>query len=77
MYGPVRTVVWEGRGREASPYPDFSGSNNPLRANSCSASRRAIALALTELTARATRGMSTPRAYALDVLLAEPRAEKR
>ncbi|HET7381170.1 MAG TPA: hypothetical protein VFJ59_01095, partial [Pseudolabrys sp.] len=22
MYGPVRTVVWEGRSREASPYPD-------------------------------------------------------
>ncbi len=22
VYGPVRTVVWEGRGREASPYPD-------------------------------------------------------
>ena len=26
MYGPVRTVVWEGRGREASPYPDFDGT---------------------------------------------------
>ena len=23
MYGPVRTVVWEGSGREACPYPDF------------------------------------------------------
>jgi len=22
VYGPVRTVVWEGRGRETSPYPD-------------------------------------------------------
>ena len=22
VYGPVRTVVWEGRGREAPPYPD-------------------------------------------------------
>ena len=22
MYGPVRTVVWEGRSREAPPYPD-------------------------------------------------------
>ena len=22
MYGPVRTVVWEGKGREAPPYPD-------------------------------------------------------
>ena len=24
MYGPVRTVVWEGRGREAPPYPDLA-----------------------------------------------------
>jgi hypothetical protein len=24
VYGPVRTVVWEGRGREAPPYPDSS-----------------------------------------------------
>ena len=24
MYGPVCTVVWEGRSREASPYPDWS-----------------------------------------------------
>ena len=24
MYGPVRTVVWEGGGREAPPYPDRS-----------------------------------------------------
>src|SRR6516225_6057500 len=23
VYGPVRTVVWEGRCREAPPYPDF------------------------------------------------------
>ena len=23
MYGPVRTVVWEGRSREAPPYPDW------------------------------------------------------
>ena len=23
MYGPVRTVVWEGSGREAAPYPDY------------------------------------------------------
>jgi len=22
VYGPVRTVVWEGWGRKASPYPD-------------------------------------------------------
>ena len=22
VYGPVRTVVWEGSGREARPYPD-------------------------------------------------------
>ena len=25
MYGPVRTVVWEGSSREACPYPDFLG----------------------------------------------------
>ena len=24
MYGPVRTVVWEGEGREAFPYPDYN-----------------------------------------------------
>ena len=24
MYGPVRTVVWEGSGREACPYPDLA-----------------------------------------------------
>ncbi len=24
VYGPVRTVVWEGSGREARPYPDPS-----------------------------------------------------
>ena len=23
VYGPVCTVVWEGRSREAPPYPDF------------------------------------------------------
>jgi hypothetical protein len=22
VYGPVRTVVWEGSGRKAAPYPD-------------------------------------------------------
>src|SRR6185503_7052192 len=26
VYGPVRTVVWEGRSREAPPYPDRPGS---------------------------------------------------
>src|SRR5581483_2172830 len=25
VYGPVCTVVWEGRSREASPYPDSIG----------------------------------------------------
>jgi hypothetical protein len=24
VYGPVCTVVWEGRSREAPPYPDFA-----------------------------------------------------
>ena len=27
VYGPVRTVVWEGSGREARPYPDPSDSS--------------------------------------------------
>ena len=27
VYGPVRTVVWEGRGREASPYPDWGSAS--------------------------------------------------
>jgi hypothetical protein len=26
VYGPVCTVVWEGWGREASPYPDPKGT---------------------------------------------------
>ena len=30
MYGPVCTVVWEGRGREASPYPDYRGCGPAL-----------------------------------------------
>src|SRR6266851_712802 len=33
VYGPVRTVVWEGRSREAPPYPDR-----------CPLSRRSIAI---------------------------------
>ncbi|MET4295347.1 hypothetical protein ABIB06_006500, partial [Bradyrhizobium sp. LB8.2] len=28
VYGPVRTVVWEGRRREASPYPDLALAEN-------------------------------------------------
>jgi hypothetical protein len=28
VYGPVRTVVWEGQGREALPYPDH-GRDTP------------------------------------------------
>ncbi len=31
VYGPVRTVVWEGRGREASPYPDWQNTKFPTR----------------------------------------------
>jgi hypothetical protein len=27
VYGPVRTVVWEGRSREAPPYPDLCPVN--------------------------------------------------
>ena len=26
VYGPVRTVVWEGRAGDRSPYPDLDGS---------------------------------------------------
>jgi hypothetical protein len=40
VYGPVRTVVWEGRSREASPYPDsfpFRESSIPLRGPDSSA----------------------------------------
>src|SRR6516164_3341209 len=29
VYGPVRTVVWEGRCREAPPYPDFKIGERP------------------------------------------------
>ena len=31
VYGPVRTVVWEGRGREASPYPDWYSHDPSIR----------------------------------------------
>ena len=30
VYGPVRTVVWEGRSREAPPYPDCRAARLPL-----------------------------------------------
>src|ERR1700694_4691510 len=30
VYGPVRTVVWEGRRREAPPYPDFVGAGREM-----------------------------------------------
>jgi len=33
VYGPVCTVVWEGRGREAPPYPDFGSPRFALRFN--------------------------------------------
>src|ERR1700737_1545093 len=29
VYGPVRTVVWEGRSRETPPYPDQRASGIP------------------------------------------------
>jgi hypothetical protein len=31
VYGPVRTVVWEGRSREAPPYPDRWPKSDPVR----------------------------------------------
>ena len=30
VYGPVRTVVWEGSGRKAAPYPDFFYRQTPV-----------------------------------------------
>src|SRR6266702_3125541 len=36
VYGPVRTVVWEGRSREAPPYPDLATT---LAEIGCCASR--------------------------------------
>src|SRR5437870_8512681 len=30
VYGPIRTVVWEGRSREASPYPDCAEHDRQL-----------------------------------------------
>ena len=45
MYGPVRTVVWEGLSREAPPYPDFKhGFLPPMPARP-----RAVRLLLTLL----------------------------
>ncbi|HXZ18095.1 MAG TPA: hypothetical protein VEH77_19390, partial [Roseiarcus sp.] len=38
MYGPVRTVVWEGRGRKAPPYPDADAIGH-VTANKQSAHR--------------------------------------
>jgi hypothetical protein len=36
VYGPVRTVVWEGGGRETAPYPDYSGRSRRFRSDRCS-----------------------------------------
>ena len=33
MYGPVRTVVWEGSSRKARPYPDQIAGQLLLRAS--------------------------------------------
>ncbi len=33
VYGPVRTVVWEGRSREAPPYPDYWALELYIRAS--------------------------------------------
>jgi len=32
VYGPVRTVVWEGRSRETPPYPDPQAGRGGCRA---------------------------------------------
>ena len=39
VYGPVRTVVWEGRGREAPPYPDSIGLGTPVETVPCGLAR--------------------------------------
>jgi hypothetical protein len=41
VYGPVCTVVWEGRSREAPPYPDFKQNSVPqrMRCLACGAKR--------------------------------------
>src|ERR1019366_3045979 len=44
VYGPVRTVVWEGRSREAPPYPDRAGSAVAQLSCSRNARRRLLFL---------------------------------
>ena len=33
VYGPVRTVVWEGSGRKARPYPDHGWNEDRRKAD--------------------------------------------
>src|SRR5208282_857973 len=40
VYGPVRTAVWEGRSREAPPYPDWARPSTGLPPNFTVASPR-------------------------------------
>src|SRR6516225_9759939 len=42
VYGPVRTVVWEGRSREAPPYPDRSDFVHWPLATYCIATQRRL-----------------------------------
>ncbi len=56
VYGPVRTVVWEGRSREAPPYPDFAQAVGLLTpAPQCAARRPATGVASESVFCRAQR----------------------
>src|SRR2546421_12678054 len=54
VYGPVCTVVWEGRAGNRSPYPDYPGDNQ-TRALALLSSRGFLRLALTSHAARAAQ----------------------
>src|SRR5258708_2062104 len=66
VYGPVRTVVWEGRSREAPPYPDQSlfsrhrgaGSLPKLARNGPAATAWRRPLLRVQRTCRASRAWS-------------------
>ena len=63
VYGPVRTVVWEGRRRETPPYPDHR--------RNLAAAARSRERPLTEPTAGAQPWLRRARAPALTAWLNE------
>ncbi|WP_208450563.1 hypothetical protein, partial [Burkholderia anthina] len=77
VYGPVRTVVREGSGREACPYPNFCASvhasipseteRHPL------ALRRAVAASLLQITSRYRRLAAMQQRVAMTRLIARCR----